>query len=933
LSANVENLTLTGVAAIDGLGNDLANTLAGNAASNLLDGGAGADAMAGGAGDDTYIVDNVGDAVVEALASGTDTIRSSVSYGLSANVENLTLTGVAAIDGLGNDLANTLTGNSANNVLDGKAGADSMAGDAGDDTYVVDSAGDAVAESASAGLDIVLSSVTYSLAANVENLTLTGASSIDAIGNELANSLVGNSGNNLLDGRIGADTMLGGAGNDSYVVDDNGDVVIEFAGEGFDQVSASINYVLARQVEQLSLTGSAIRATGNDLDNLLFGNSLANDLDGAAGADAMSGGAGDDRYVVDSAGDTVVEAVGAGLDTVYAGVNQVAAANLENIVLTGVANLNATGNLLDNVLVGNAGSNSLSADAGNDLLAGGQGNDLLDGGSGNDTYLYYQGDGRDTLVDASGTDTLRFGVGITLDSLAGRTININGQNKVFIALLGVDGEETAQGIEVALGSDGKPVVETLQFADGTTATFDKVMVSNRNLNGSWGNDTLTGDRRDDTINADLGNDTIYARWGNDVVYGGFGNDRLFGEGGKDRLYGEYDQDQLFGGAGDDLLDGGSGDDLLVGGTGNDKLYGGSGNDVLDGGAGDDLLEGGSGNDSLYAGLGSDTLRGSSGSDILAAGDGDDVIDAGGGGWDVIIAGAGADRVDAGFCGAAFVDGGSGNDIITASYGSDFVAGGKGDDQIDAGSGSDIFAFNRGDGADTLNAVSMSNGTLSLGGGIRYQDVSLRKDGDNLIINLGQGDSVTLAGWYKPADLLGWFHHDDLETLQVVTEGGDYSAASSSRLLNRKVVQFNFDSIVARFDAARSANPSLNNWGLTTAELDRAYVGSSNDHAIGGDLSWRYATTGSYGDLSAADVQQRVSTLPISNWNTLATSTTVNPWTAMQAGLSLVQDQTVGLPTPISPTSGLSTDELIIAAFNTSGRKPSWLGNTPVFPQP
>ena len=149
--------------------------------------------MVGGAGNDTYVVDSTGDSVTEAAAGGTDTVESSITYTLGAEVENLVLTGTNAINGSGNALNNSLTGNTAANRLDGGAGADAMAGGAGNDTYVVDNAGDVVTEAASGGTDTVESSITFTIGAEVENLTLTGAAAINATGNALANVLRGNS--------------------------------------------------------------------------------------------------------------------------------------------------------------------------------------------------------------------------------------------------------------------------------------------------------------------------------------------------------------------------------------------------------------------------------------------------------------------------------------------------------------------------------------------------------------------------------------------------------------------------------------------------------------------------------------------------------------------------------------------------------------------
>ena len=389
LGANLENLILTGAAAINGTGNTLNNILTGNTGNNSLNGGAGADNMAGGLGDDTYVVDNIGDVVTEAAGAGTDTVQSSITYTLGANLENLTLTGAAAINGTGNTSNNILTGNTGNNSLNGGAGADNMAGGLGDDTYVVDNIGDVVTEAAGAGTDTVQSSITYTLGANLENLTLTGAAAINGTGNTSNNILTGNTGNNILNGGTGADNMAGGLGDDTYVVDNALDVVTEAAGAGTDTVQSSITYTLGANLENLTLTGAAaISGTGNNLDNIITGNTANNilsggdgndTLNGGAGADTLIGGFGNDTYVVDNAGDSVIENSGAGTDTVQSSISYTLGANLENLTLTGAAAISGTGNDLNNVIQGNAANNTLT---------GGLGSDTLNGGNGNDTFVY-----------------------------------------------------------------------------------------------------------------------------------------------------------------------------------------------------------------------------------------------------------------------------------------------------------------------------------------------------------------------------------------------------------------------------------------------------------------------------------------------------------------------------------------------------------------
>jgi Ca2+-binding RTX toxin-like protein len=387
--------------AIGGTGND---SLTGNAADNRLDGRAGADVMTGGLGNDTYVLDNAGDVVTENLNEGTDTVQASISYTLGPNLENLTLTGTAAINGTGNGLDNVITGNAAANVLDGGAGADTLIGGAGADTYVVDNPGDTVSElSTVAGvIDTVLASVGFTLGANLENLTLTGSGNIDGTGNGLANVLSGNAGINVL---------AGGAGNDTYIVNTAGDTVVETSAVAteIDLVQSSVSFTLGHNLENLTLTGPAdIDGSGNGLANTIQGNDGANVLDGGAGADTLKGGKGDDTYRVDlvKSGtvavlqDVVTENLNEGTDDTLtlrtAGALGLAAAttltlgaNLENLdaSATGSTKLNLTGNAGNNILTGNDWDNILNGGLGNDTLIGGAGNDSFTGGAGNDTFV------------------------------------------------------------------------------------------------------------------------------------------------------------------------------------------------------------------------------------------------------------------------------------------------------------------------------------------------------------------------------------------------------------------------------------------------------------------------------------------------------------------------------------------------------------------
>ncbi|WP_412481758.1 peroxidase family protein [Pseudomonas asiatica] len=393
------NDVLNGLGGADQLfggdGNDILNggndpdSLDGGAGNDTLNGGLGADAMVGGAGDDTFVVDNLGDTVSEALNGGVDLVQTTLaSYTLGANVENLTFTGAGNFTGTGNTLANTITGGAGNDLLNGGAGIDRLVGGLGNDTYVVDNAGDVVVEATAAGTDTVrATAASYTLGANVENLTYIGAGNFTGTGNGLANIITGAAGNDTLNGDGGNDQLLGGLGSDTL----NG-------GAGND-----------------TLDGGA----GNDS---LFGD---------AGNDNLQGGAGDD--------------------------------NLDG------------GNGVD-VLQGGDGNDTLFGDVGNDTLQGGAGNDFLNGGAGNDTVE--GGAGNDTMMATDGNDVFLFSAGFGNDLIINfDAVPQGGQDRLDISALNITAATFAANVTIAdVGNDtlvsigATDSIRLVGVADATTVT-------------------------------------------------------------------------------------------------------------------------------------------------------------------------------------------------------------------------------------------------------------------------------------------------------------------------------------------------------------------------------------------------------------------------------------------------------------------------------
>ncbi|HTS53051.1 MAG TPA: putative Ig domain-containing protein [Burkholderiales bacterium] len=350
----------------------------------------------------------------------------------------------------------------------------------------------------------------------------------------------------------------------------------------------------------------------------------------------------------------------------------------------------------------------------------------------------------------------------------------------------------------------------------------------RTITGTRRKDRLYGTSGDDTINGGKGNDVLSGRGGNDALWGGSGNDRLDGGAGDDDLEGGGGHDELSGGSGNDVLRGGSGNDRLGGGAGDDDLEGGSGNDGLSGGSGNDVLRGGSGSDLLEGGADNDYMRGGSGNDRLRGGRGDDVLQ-GNDGNDQLTD----------MSGNSLLDGGKGNDKLTEGSGNSLLVGGKGNDHLYLGGGYDIIAFNRGDGRDVVSSGNGGTVTLSLGGGIRYKDLSLRRSGNDLILETGKNDRITFAKWYEGTK------YQAVSGLQVVAEVAGHEP---------QIATYDFTDLVGKFDSARKQDPGLSKWTLTNAVTQFQL---SSTEALGGDLAYQY---GAHGTLAGVALHAAQDTL-------------------------------------------------------------------------
>ncbi|EDL48226.1 M10 family metallopeptidase [Erythrobacter sp. SD-21] len=741
-------------------GDDL---LVGGAGADTLDGGTGADAMIAGAGDDYYTVDDALDFVTEEEGEGDDVIHAFVDYTLCANVE----WGIAA-EGV------TLTGNELANSLYAEGIATLEGGD-GDDEYYLDFSGVTVVEEADEGIDTVYVLFSYTLTANTEILVLDWTDSDGTVltGNDLDNTIIGERDNDTLDGGAGADELIGGQGDDTYYLDNVGDIVTEYEGEGNDTIVTTITTVNLSDdghVENLTAGDDSgdYALTGNSAVNVITGSANNDTLDGGAGADRLVGGLGDDTYHVDDANDVVSEGVDEGTDRVIATASQYALdANVENLEAVTDTAFTYEGNDLANDITvtgadegeifGHGGADTIEAYLGEAIgevvIDGGEGDDtitvhdgdlelIIDGGAGADIMdasdtaaeaTFYVDDESDVVIASSyageglSGNTIRstastyvLGTGIQayyLDGISAQSVTGTDGDESFY---NIDGNDTVTGGRgndyYSVTEDGFTIVEEddggYDMIAFGSVDFDYAMDANIEAVSYYGGGTVTGTANDDCISG--GDDATLEGGLGDDYYQVQRNTVVFEEigGGTDtvRVYFDYTlSDNL-----ENLVNLGSSSGVVL--TGNALA------NIIEGGAGGDTLHGMDGADTLFADQADeeafegsmDTLFGGFGNDILYAVIGNDSL-YGGAGFDMLHSGAGDD----------LLDGGNGND--TANYAN--AVAGVTVDLLDAAAQDTIGA-----GVDTLASIEYLVGSA-------FADILTGSNDANQIYGGGAADTV------------------------------------------------------------------------------------------------------------------------------------------------------------------------------------------------
>ena len=670
----------------------------------------------------------------------------------------------------GND---TLRGQGGDDLLDGGWGADLLDGSSGTDTVTYGTS--------NAGVQVDLASG-FGSGGHAQGDTLLGIENVTGSG--YADSLYGNSGNNILIGqagndyfeaRGGTDTFDGGKGNDAvgFAYNSTSFVTVNLGTGTFGGLAAGHTYI---SIESFGGTNNAAQG------DTLIGSDERNDLYGYAGNDLISGAGGDDLLNGGDGADTIDGGVGNDLIQGAAGADRLTGGAGFDVFRLSAGDSGSLSGTWDVVTDFARAEDSIeiSAAAGFRWI----GTDVFEPGlpAGLPYDLRYEIIGNDTHVMA---DTNR-------DGIADLVVVLNGVH----ALDATDFHNTIVRIKTTdpiLGTTGDDVIDGTAYGDV--------------IDGLAGNDTISGQGSGDTISGGDGNDRILGGDGNDTIDGGLGLDTLFGDAGMDELHGGDGNDTIYSLADDDTLFGDTGNDSLMGGRGNDMLYGGPGNDSLEGETGDDVLFGedgddvlfgdstfewventryasSPGNDTLYGGAGNDRLYGDAfdnetpGNDFLYGEDGDDTLSGGfgtnyfdgGTGYDILdlsdnddggLPGSGAVVVDMvartvtrvdnsmdsfinieGVKTTAYNDvvyGDSGNNRIDTDSGDDIVYGGAGDDTLQGGDGNDQHF---GEDGDDLILGSIGADYFDGGAGIDTLDFSYTTAGATFDL---ASETVAFAG--------------------------------------------------------------------------------------------------------------------------------------------------------------------------------------------
>lgn len=468
-----------------GVGND---ELQGGEGNDFLYGEVGNDRLFGGAGDDVVYGGSGDDVIVGGVASNEAALAAGAS-------DNNSLYG-----GAGSDV---ILGGVGNDYIDGGAGADDMEGGKGNDIYIVNSVNDVILEQQSEGYDAVVSSTNYILNANIEELRLVEGGTINGTGNGLANRIVGNAQDNILDGVTGADSMVGGLGNDTYYVDNVGDQVVELAGEGADTVNSSVGYAMGANAENLTLLDFSKAEAGiaDGTNILVYGYPKANELDYIQG-NAVAGFKG--TCALTSIANLATQANQALSE---AQVVQRAIDNKWAVSDPGVTDYQRGGSnylgqqaLLDSYGIRNGIVMGYNEQGIANLIKGGRGVIIgLNAGKLWDDSAYVDGGGTNHVVTVTGV-----ACDATSGSITGFYIADSGRGLVGDMTRYIPIEDFRKDANVA-GAYAIYTIDPIKFweenLDGTGNELDNLIAGNR------GNNVLTGGKGNDTLTGQAGNDT------------------------------------------------------------------------------------------------------------------------------------------------------------------------------------------------------------------------------------------------------------------------------------------------------------------------------------------------------------------------------------------------------------------------------------------